>query len=387
MKITPRYLLLYLAMVAVAFLLLQQIGTSNTSPDDSYVTNQNNTVIEIQSKGMDIKNVQNHVVVDVFYATDRKIISSESISNRYGDGRDQVKYGIAKVSIPRNHKMGALEGPTLWRLEFRSDPDNHVVVLNFEPLDSSAFFQSIETQTKLSKRKSAFIFVHGYNVTFEDAARRTAQIHYDLGFEGTPVFYSWPSAGEISKYTVDESNVAWSTGNLESFLRDFAENSKADRIYLIGHSMGTRSLTGAYAALIAKQPELRKKFVEIILAAPDIDSDVFKRDIAPAMLAGEGNITLYASSEDHPLQLSKKIHGYPRAGDSGSGLVVIKGMESIDSTGMGTDFLNHSYAVENRSILSDISNIIRNGLRAQDRPGLETIIPAESSVPHWRFRQ
>ena len=34
-----------------------------------------------------------------------------------------------------------------------------------------------------------------HGVTFKDAARRTAQMAYDLGFPGAPVFYSWPSAG------------------------------------------------------------------------------------------------------------------------------------------------------------------------------------------------
>ena len=33
--------------------------------------------------------------------------------------------------------------------------------------------------------RKALIFFHGYNVAFEEAARRTAQIVYDLGFVGT----------------------------------------------------------------------------------------------------------------------------------------------------------------------------------------------------------
>jgi esterase/lipase superfamily enzyme len=56
-----------------------------------------------------------------------------------------------------------------------------------------------------SGKKSAFIFVHGYNVTFEDAARRTAQMSYDLSFDGAPVFYSWPSQGSLGDYLKDGS--------------------------------------------------------------------------------------------------------------------------------------------------------------------------------------
>ena len=35
------------------------------------------------------------------------------------------------------------------------------------------------------------MFVHGFNVSFADAARRTAQIAYDLAFGG-PGALSWP---------------------------------------------------------------------------------------------------------------------------------------------------------------------------------------------------
>lgn len=330
----------------------------------------------------------NYATVNVFYATDRKSIPSEAIGRRFGGERGELQYGTAKVSIPRNHKMGALEAPSVWKFQFRADPEKHVVLLDLETVNTSTYFQEISAKIKQSSRKSAFVFVHGYNVTFEDAARRTAQISYDLGFDGAPVFYSWPSQGDIAKYTFDESNVAWSSTNLERFLGQFAEKSQADRIYLIGHSMGTRALTQAYISLLSKNPTLRKKFVEVILAAPDIDADVFRRDIAPDMLAGEGKITLYASSEDVPLKTSKVVHaGYPRAGDSGANLVILKGMESIDATGMGTDFLNHSYFADTRSIISDIFQIIHNGLRAQNRAGLEFVPDSEVGRNYWRFKK
>jgi esterase/lipase superfamily enzyme len=330
----------------------------------------------------------NYATVNVFYATDRKSNAAEAPGRRFGGERGEVQYGTAKVSIPRNHKMGVLEAPSVWRFEFRADPEKHIVLLDVQPMDAGAYFLGIAAQVKRSARKSAFVFVHGYNVTFEDAARRTAQISYDLGFDGAPVFYSWPSQGEVAKYTFDESNVAWSTANLETFLGDFARRSEAERIYLVAHSMGARALTQAYVSLIGSSPALKKRFVEIILAAPDIDAAVFKRDLAPAMLAGEGKVTLYASSEDLPLRASRAVHaGYPRAGESGPDLVLLKGMESVDSTGMGTDFLNHSYAVEHRSIISDIFYIVRNGLRANQRAALEAVSAPPGGVTYWRFRR
>ena len=96
--------------------------------------------------------------------------------------------------------------------------------------------------------------MHGYNVTFADAARRTAQIAYDLGFDGAPVFYSWPSRAGFAAYEVDRENAEWSQVDLKNFLGQFAERSQADNIFLIAHSMGSRVLTGALEDLLVEYP-------------------------------------------------------------------------------------------------------------------------------------
>jgi esterase/lipase superfamily enzyme len=111
----------------------------------------------------------------------------------------------------------------------------------------------------------------------------------------------------------------------------------------------------------------------VILAAPDIDADVFKRDIAPALTAAGRPITLYASSEDLALVASKAVHGSPRAGDSGQGLVIVAGIETIDATNIDTSLLGHSYFAETRSVLSDMFYLIRNGQRADQRFGLRSM--------------
>ena len=235
-----------------------------------------------------------------------------------------------------------------------------------------------------SKYKSALIFVHGYNVSFEDAARRTGQITYDLNFDGLSVFYSWPSDGKTAKYMDDEADIQWSQTNIERFLLDFTSKSDAENIYLIAHSMGNRGVTRAYISAVQKNPKIASRFKEIILAAPDIDADVFKEQIAPKMVQSGRPITLYASSEDVPLKASKLIHGGPRAGDSGKNLTVILGIETIDATKVKTDFLGHSYFADNRSIISDIFYILKPGLRADQRAGLNAKYLPEGK--YWEFK-
>jgi len=304
--------------------------------------------------------IVDNAIVEVLFATDRKKDNVANTDTFYGPERGLLSYGIARVSIPRDHRMGDLESPSLIRLEFNPDPEKHVVLLDIENLDSKSYFETIRNRLDLPDKKNALIFIHGYNVTFENAARRTAQMTYDLGFAGVPVLYSWPSQGSTPKYTVDEVNIKWTERNINLFLTEFLEKSDADNVYLIAHSMGNRALASAYIDVMKKKPIYRDRVKEVILAAPDIDAKTFKRDIAPALVGIGAPVTLYASSEDIPLKASKAVHdGYARAGDSGDDLIVISGIETIDATNVDTSFLGHSYYADERSVISDMFYIIR----------------------------
>lgn len=327
---------------------------------------------------------QNHTIVRAFFATDRNLTGNPNPDEMFGGGRSNLIYGTCDVSIPRDHRMGALESPSVWRLEFRDNPDKHVALLSVDIAAKDKFFSDMSARVKKTTSKNAFLFVHGYNVTFADAARRTAQISYDLGFEGAPVFYSWPSQGTIPAYTVDEQNIEWAQANLRSFLEDFFARSDAQSVYLIAHSMGNRGLTRAIASILNDKPVLRGRLKEVILTAPDIDADVFKRDIAPSLSATGQPITLYASSEDLALVISKTVHGYPRAGDSGQGIVVLPGIETIDVTHVDTSLLGHSYFAEGKSVLSDMFYLIQNGQRAAERFGLRAI--DTHAGRYWEFK-
>jgi esterase/lipase superfamily enzyme len=317
--------------------------------------------------------------VRVFFATDRKL----DAEGRFGSERgDEVSYGSTFVSIPHDHRVGAIERPSLWKLEFGEDPREHMVILWQSTTDRDDFFSDLRDSLARSGSEASFVFVHGYNVAFDDAARRTAQITYDLRFRGTPVFYSWPSQASLQGYTTDENNVQWSEANLKQFLLDFARESGAKDIYLIAHSMGNRALTGALRALFAENPGMKGRFKEIILTAPDIDADIFKRDIAPALVAGCDKITLYVSDGDKALLASKEVHGYPRAGDSATGILVAPGIETIDASGLDTSFLEHSYFAESGTVLTDIRKLVLDRLRAAER-GLKTLSAGGRS--YWKI--
>lgn len=337
-------------------------------------------IAEIKEKG-----TKEFIEIPVSFATDRNDTRNSDLNERFGGKRAEIQYGRAVVSIPYVHKLGEIERPSYWRLEFSEDPKKHVVLQSLKKQSKDVFFNQMK-QRIAKNGKTTFLFVHGYNVSFADAAMRTAQITFDLQFDGEPVFYSWPSQASTTSYTVDEANIEWAKLNMKNFLRDYLTKTEADNIYLVAHSMGNRGLTQALIDLMNENPELKHKITEIILAAPDIDADVFKRDIAPQMVKKIGKpITLYVSSDDLALIASRKVHGNKRAGDAGKGVVIVKGVETIDASGVDTSFLSHSYFATTSTIIEDILDLMKSGKRAQYRETLERI--SRENVIYWKVKQ
>jgi esterase/lipase superfamily enzyme/outer membrane protein OmpA-like peptidoglycan-associated protein len=331
-------------------------------------------------------------VVTVLYATDRQQKKSSS-STAFGGERGEIKYGLARVSIPPIHQIGRLEAPCEFegseflcqfiRLRFLEDAQKHALLLELKTLGADEFFRQVQQRARGSTKEDVLVFVHGFNVSFEDAARRTAQIAYDIGFAGAPIFYSWPSQGSPLEYLADSQTIEWTKINLTKFLTDLLSRTDAKNVYLIAHSMGGRALTTAFLSVVNEQPDFKNRIREVILAAPDIDAGIFKRDIAPAMTKIGLPITLYASSEDILLKESHLANHYARAGDSGSGLVLLAGIETIDATLVDTSLFGHSYYSNSRALLSDLQYLINQDLRATQRSGLRQL---SGDRPYWELK-
>jgi esterase/lipase superfamily enzyme len=217
-----------------------------------------------------------------------------------------------------------------------------------------------------SNEKDAFVFIHGYNVDFQEAALRTAQIAYDIGFEGAPILYSWPSKGTLRGYWSDEVSIKETVPHLIKFLSNIAKTTGLQNLHLIAHSMGNIGLTDALSGI----GNINSSIInQIILTAPDIDAEVFENSIVPQILPVAKRVTLYASSKDKALKASRLIKPgrKPRAGEAGENIVVINGMDTIDASLVDTDYMSHSYYGNTESLINDIFTIFRNNLPPNKR--------------------
>lgn len=309
----------------------------------------------------------------------------------YGETRHEgrrrqpvLELGLCEVSIPPDHRVGKVESPSILRLEFREDPEKHVVLQRTVRLEPDDFYASLRQTVGESPKQQALVFIHGYRVGFDDAVKRTAQIVFDLKFKGAGICYSWPSNAGLADYKSDEANVGWTVTQLEGFLRELAERSGAKTIHLIAHSMGNRALLAAIERISLQDDG--PKFGQVILAAPDVDAGEFRTRYAPAVAKSAQQVTLYASSHDRALIASMRAHHYARAGLSGADIVVTDGVDTVDVSPIDTSLLGHSYYGDNPKMIEDLTAMINLNLPAASREWLERDVLEEEEF-YWRFRE
>lgn len=328
-------------------------------------------------------------VIRVFYGTDRQAEADPTVDPYYGSERGTLTFGTAEVSIPSNRKRGTLPRPVWWRLEFRENPARHVMVTSVRPQSRDAFLTDIRSTFQQASQKHALLFIHGYNVTFADAVRRTAQIAYDLRtdeqmeFPGVPLVYSWPSRGDFLGYLMDETNVRWTQPHFEQFLRMALAETGAEVVHVIAHSMGNRALIECLSTLdLSGLPPGSAVLDQVVFAAPDFDADTLA-DLAAQLSSRARRYTLYASSGDLALRASRELRrGLRRAGESGDDLLVVNGIDTIDASHVDTSLLGHGYFGE-RTILGDIFYLLKDRKSPDERFGL--IRRTRANLKYWEM--
>ncbi|QDW40727.1 alpha/beta hydrolase [Bradyrhizobium sp. KBS0727] len=302
----------------------------------------------------------------VWYGTNRAPNDQRDLSKGFTSEQvDAVQYGFCEVNIPKSHKLGSL-GSSLIRRWFTGIDDRLTIVRNQEVLDEE-FWKRIASQLETIdvSERDAVVFIHGYNVSFQDAALRAAQIGYDLGIKGAMAFFSWPSKGNVEGYPADEATIEASEPAITKFLADFAEKSGAARVHIIAHSMGNRGVLRAVNNIASSaQARTSVPFDQIILAAADVDARTFK-NLCAAYSKIARRTTMYVSSRDRAVEAAEWLHSYPRAGLLPP-VMLVAGIETVNVTNADLTTLGHGYVASAREVLQDIFYVLRDR-SAKDR--------------------
>lgn len=318
-------------------------------------------------------------VVPVFYGTDRVRKDDPKRILYTSDRARRLELGRALVTVPKVHQVPNIERPFAIRVPYfditiyekAEDPKQHFTLRELKALSREDFLALVRERIGggRSFKDQAVVFVHGYNTAFDYALYRSAQMAYDLQFDGAAFLYSWPSGGGVAGYGYDRESATQTEPYLQEFLSLVLKESGAKSVSVIAHSMGNLPLLNVLRDLgPSLPPDVRLN--EIILAAPDVDRDVFAYLAANIRQYGRG-VTLYCSANDRAMAASRRVAGgVPRAGDVPvDGPIVVAGIDTIDVTQTSTDVLalNHSSYAEKSALLNDIGLLLRTGERPPEK--------------------
>lgn len=321
--------------------------------------------------------------VRVWYGTNRVL---DLANNSDGDGWTDVDAGLgtssgrlqlgrADIWLPKLTTEGGTraigETPHVQGAA-PTDPDElaeYVFLTRITTGGRDTFTTTLQAAVDDDQSGSILLFVHGFNVKFDDALVRAAQLSHDLSSEegfsvGAPVLYSWPSAGALSleDYQGDRTRSLDAAPHLEAFLDILTEDLDVSRINIIAHSMGNRVLTQAlqdYASDYLEEHDRGDELeFRILLVAADVEREIF--DAANGVFDNlEANVTIYTSDTDRALHLSNLISQKKRLGDTDTNRPYIRAAQNyqtIDATAVTTQLfgVGHNYYSDNPTILWDM---------------------------------
>ncbi len=326
----------------------------------------------------------------VFFGTDRRADPTRpgSFGSERGEGN---AFGAASVDFQA--LAGRAAGATTRDRLLKTVDPRRIRIDRVQTLDDNSLRQDVRYKVQSATRfpRQALMFVHGFNVTFDNALLRTAQLAHDLDFDGPVFLYSWPSRGNLaeSDYFADQKSSLAAVDDLRAFLEFVVAKSGASHVHLIAHSMGNPLLLRALGLLKAGPGWADLHIGQVILAAPDMDAREFTAAI-PLLRNIAAGITLYASASDRALVVSRLVNGATasRAGYVPlQGPVVVEGVETADITAVSSDILslNHNAYAESPVLLEDIGKLL-HGISPPDLREPEMRPVHGGNGIYWQFQ-
>ncbi|MEO3998925.1 alpha/beta hydrolase [Mesorhizobium sp. CAU 1732] len=277
-----------------------------------------------------------------------------------GQRGDELGFARIEVTVPAIHTTGALEQP---RGRARRDAAKHFAASEVGVFPTEGDFAQSLRKRLASTKGRALVFVHGYRTSFDHAVYRMAQIVHDSGYTGTPVLFTWASTGRTVDYIYDNNSATIGRDGLEQTLKLLRANG-ATRIDIVAHSMGNWATMEALRQIaITDERDIARSLGDVVLAAPDIDVDVFKSQLR-RIGKPERPFFVMLSRDDRALQVSSIIAGNrPRVGDFDNDAELAElGVVVVNVSGLSSgDRLNHAKFADNPMLVQLLGDRLDEG--------------------------
>ena len=305
----------------------------------------------------------------IYVVTNRNLKQGNTLGcsdDYFGVNTDKVVRNIAcKINVPKNHTTGEIQIAS----DNRQSSHDYFKVLSIKSFDQTAMIETLKKSQRLP-----LVFVHGFNVKFQEAIFRASQIAYDLKYQGPIILFSWPAGsgdGFLDDKLVNRTYKNNSQTAKDSILvfKDLMDTfyKMNLKVNLIVHSMGHQVVLPALNQwAMTKSNGLDRKIInELILNAPDFEINQFDR-VAENLKTISNRVTLYCSFNDSAMIASEVMNNNKRLG----GCAQVEAIDTInvsliDAPTMGVVGLGHGY-YSSRPLLTDFFQVLL-GIDAEKR--------------------
>jgi esterase/lipase superfamily enzyme len=349
--------------------------------------------------------------MDVIYATDRNLDAATAQGPRYGYHRSKsLAFGTAQVTLAPQPQWRELVSESTLRERKRKyavqlgqvrEEGSFAFVLDklrptrhgltptrqaYREIDAETekFHDLLRQRLARTPQKDVFIFVHGFNTSFEDAVYRPAEVWHFMGRVGVPVAYTWPAGfPDLRGYAYDRESGEFTIFHLKNFIRTVAACPEVERIHLVAHSRGSDVTISALRELHiefqarGESTAAELKLENLVLAAPDLDEEVFmQRFAAENMLEAARRTTIYASGGDRAMSVADFLFASRRrlgslaprdfSPQARAMLAHLPNFQFVECK-VKQDTLGHDYVFSHPAALSDLILVLRD----RRAPGFE----------------
>jgi esterase/lipase superfamily enzyme len=209
-------------------------------------------------------------MVKVFVATNR---ARETPDSNIFTARKAQNLNFAEftIAIPEDHRAGRIELAG-------TSAQSRFVVVDQHALIGETFIDRVG-RFGGKKRQDVTVFVHGFNNNFQESLFRLAQVSADSGIDTAQILFSWPSHARVAGYVADKESVTYSRDYLAALLAGLARDPRIGRIRLAAHSMGSWLVVETLRELRLAGKDAVVRRIDVVLAAPDIDVEVFAQQL------------------------------------------------------------------------------------------------------------
>ena len=251
-----------------------------------------------------------------FFVTNRNLESGDGpLEERFGNQRQEgLTFGLFDTRLEPALGIGMIINPTDW---FQNE---EIQLKRVESLNRVDFIAEVQKQVQASPLRSLLINVNGFRERFPSALRKTAFLSHVLDIDTPVLVFDWPGdqGSTPPGYWRARRIAAASGAELAQTLELIIQQVRPDRLWLVANSMGAEVVAHAFSILY-RQADLSDGQTEIenvVLTAPDVDISAFRDRFKQEITALAGNLTVYVSSNDRALLLSRIINRERRLGQS-----------------------------------------------------------------------